>query len=162
MSIRHLKIIFVGLVSLLCLLYAGQNVVNVEACYQAFAYVMGRVDHAVYPNSIFPSIENSALIWLALAAVITLEFTAGLLAAKGTLNLWRVRKAPAADFNAAKTYALMGCGIGIVVWLGLFGVIGSALFQMWQTEVGQQSMGDAFELFASCALIFLLVNSADQ
>lgn len=162
MVVRHLKIVFVALISLLCLFYAGQNVANVDACYQAFAYVMGRVDHAIYPNSIFPAIQSPALVWLALVVVIALEFLAGLLAAKGAWDMLGVRKSSAVEFNGAKTYALAGCGAGIMVWLGLFGVVGSALFQMWQTEVGQQSMGDAFELFASCALVFLIVNAADD
>jgi predicted small integral membrane protein len=162
MAVRHLKIIFVSLISLLCLFYAGQNLVNVDACFQAFAYVMGGVDHEVYPNSIFPAVQTPALIWLVLTLVVASEFVAGLLAAKGAWDLWLARKATAADFNGAKTFALTGCGMGIVVWLGLFGVFGSALFQMWQTEIGQQSMGDAFELFASCALIFLIVNNADD
>ncbi len=41
MAIRLLKICFVASISLLCLFYAAQNVANLDACYQAFAYVMG-------------------------------------------------------------------------------------------------------------------------
>ncbi len=162
MAIRLLKIVFVVFISLLCLFYAAQNVANLDACYQAFAYVMGRVDNQIYPDSIFPAVENPVLIWLVLVLVVALEFAAGFIAAKGAWNLWRVRNAPAADFNGAKTYALVGCGMGIVVWLGLFAVFGGALFQMWQTELGGLSMDDAFQFFASCALIFLIVNSADN
>ena len=87
---------------------------------------------------------------------------AGLFAAKVAWDLWRARKAPAADFNGAKTYAIVGCGIGIVVWLGFFAVFGGALFQMWQTDIGGASMDDAFQFFVACALIFLIVNSADD
>ena len=162
MIIRHLKIIFVTSISLLCLFYAAQNVANLDACFQAFAYVLGAVDHQVYPDSFFPAIQSPAVIWLVLVLVVTLEFTAGLLAAKGAWDLWCVRRASAADFNGAKTFALVGCGIGIVVWLGLFGVFGGALFQMWQTEIGKGSLSDAFQFFAACAFVFLIVNSADE
>ncbi len=162
MVIRHLKIIFVTFISLLCLFYAAQNVANLEACYQAFAYVLGAVDHQVYPDSIFPAIRSPAVIWLVLVVVVTLEFVAGLLAAKGAWDLWGAKRAPAADFNNAKTFALAGCGTGIVVWMGLFGVFGGALFQMWQTEIGKGSLGDAFQFFAACAFVFLIVNSADE
>ena len=58
MAIRILKIVFVALISLLCLFYAAQNVINLNACYQAFAYVMGAVDHQIYPDSIFPAIHS--------------------------------------------------------------------------------------------------------
>ncbi len=162
MAIRHLKIVFVAFISLLCLFYAAQNVANLDACYQAFAYVLGAVDHQIYPDSIFPVVQSPAVTWLALVLVVTLEFAAGLLAAKGAWDLWGARKAPAAEFNGAKTYALVGCGMGIVIWLGFFAVVGGALFQMWQTEIGGGSMDDAFQFFAACALIFLVVNAVDE
>jgi predicted small integral membrane protein len=162
MAIRYLKIIFVAFISLLCLFYAAQNVANLDACYQAFAYVIGAVDHQVYPDSIFPAIQSPAVIWLVLVIVVSLEFAAGLLAAKGTWDLFAARKASAADFNGAKTYALIGCGLGIVVWLGLFTVFGGALFQMWQTQIGGNSLNGAFQLFVACALIFLIVKGVDD
>ena len=162
MAVRHLKIIFVVLISLLCLFYAAQNVVNLDACYQTFAYVLGATDHQAYSNSIFPAISSPVILWTLLVLVISLEFAAGLLSAKGAWDLWVVRKAPVADFNGAKTYALLGCGVGIVVWLGLFGVFGSALLQMWQTSIGAGSMDDSFQIFVSCALIFLIVNGVDD
>ncbi len=162
MAIRYFKIVFVMFISLLCLFYAGQNVANLEACYQAFAYVMGMADHQAYPDSFFPAIQNPVLIWLTLVLIVTLEFAAGLLAAKGAFDLWNARKSPAATFNAAKTFALLGCGTGIVVWLGLFTVFGGALFQMWDTAVGRQSLEGAFQFLGACALIFLIVNMADD
>jgi predicted small integral membrane protein len=124
--------------------------------------VLGQTDHLVYPDSIFPAIQSPLTTWLALTLVITFESAAGLLAAKGVWDLWSVRKAPAAVFNGAKTYALLGCGMGIVVWLGFFAVFGGALFQMWQTEAGGASMDDAFQFFTACALVFLIVNGADE
>lgn len=110
----------------------------------------------------FPAIQNPALIWLTLVLIVTLEFAAGLLAAKGAWDLWNARTSPAATFNAAKTFALLGCGTGIVVWLGLFTVFGGALFQMWDTAVGRQSLEGAFQFFGACAFIFLIVNIADD
>ena len=77
-------------------------------------------------------------------------------------DLWGARKAPADTFNAAKAFALLGCGTGIVVWLGLFLVFGGALFQMWQTSAGALSLEGAFQYFGACAFIFLIVSSADD
>jgi hypothetical protein len=71
MAIRLLKIVFVAFISLLCLFYAAQNVANLDACYQAFAYVLGSVDHQVYTDSIFPAIQSPVVTWLALGLVIT-------------------------------------------------------------------------------------------
>jgi len=162
MLIRLLKIKFVALISLLCLFYAGQNVTNLEACFGAFAYVLSNADHTVYPDSFFPAIEAPALIWLTLILVVTLEFAAGLFAAKGAWDMWGARKEPAAAFNAAKTWALVGCGTGIIVWMGLFGVFGGALFQMWETVAGRQSLEGALQFFAFCAFIFIIVSMSDE
>jgi predicted small integral membrane protein len=162
MAIRRLKVVFVASIALLCLFYAAQNVANLDACYQAFAYVLGAVDHHEYPASIIPPLHSPVLTWLALSVVVSLEFLAGLFAAKGAWDLWAARNASAAEFNAAKTYALIGCGIGIVVWMGLFATIGGALFQMWQTQLGTGSLANALQFFVSCALVFLIVNSTDS
>jgi len=162
MAKRYLKIVFVALISLLCLFYGTQNVVNIEACYQAFAYVLGAVDHQIYSHQVIPAIENSAVIWLTLVIVVGLEFAAGLCAAKGAWDLWSARNAPANEFNGAKTYALIGCGLGIVIWLGFFAVFGGALFIMWQTDVGRGSLQNANQFFAACAIIFMIVSMRDD
>ena len=162
MVTRTLKTVFVALIALMCLFYATQNVLNIHACYQAFAYVLGAVDHQVYAHPVVPPVRNPALLWLALALVVSCEFIAGLLAARGAFDMWRARGSTAADFNGAKTYALVGCGLGIVVWLGFFAVFGGALFIMWQTDLGRGSLENAFQFFASCALVFMIVNSRDE
>ena len=159
---RNLKIVFVALISLLCLFYATQNVVNIEVCYQTFAYVLGAVDHQVYTNQVIPAIHNSAVIWLATGIVIGLEFTAGLCAAKGAWDLWRAKNASAEEFNGAKTYALIACGLGIFTWLGLFAVFGGALLMMWQTDIGRGSLQNANQFFGACALIFMIVSMNDD
>ena len=162
MAIRYLKITLVVIISLLCLVYASQNVANLDAAFQAFAYVTGMTDHAVYSATFGAAIHNSTLVWAALSIVIACEYAAGLLAAKGAWDLWAARKAPAAQFNSAKTFALLGCGMGMIVWFGFFGVIAGAYFQMWQTDVGQSSLEGAFQIFGSCAFVFLIVNMADD
>jgi predicted small integral membrane protein len=162
MAKRYLKIVFVALISLLCLFYGTQNVVNIEACYQAFAYVLGAVDHQIYSHQVIPAIENSAVIWLTLVIVVGLEFAAGLCAAKGAWDLWNARNAPANEFTGANTYALIGCGLGMVIWLGFFTVFGGALFIMWQTDVGRGSLQNANQFFGACAIIFMIVSMRDE
>lgn len=161
MAVRYLKIVFVASMSLLCLAYAINNVVNLEACFGAIAYVAGGADHAVYASSFMPDITSPALIWLLLVIIVGLEFAAGLTLAKGAWDLWGAR-GDAAAFNGAKNAALVGCGLTIVIWFTLFGVFGGAVFQMWQTQIGSGSMDDAFQFFVSGALIFLLVNAEDS
>jgi len=160
--LRYLKIDFVILIALLCLFYAGQNVANLGACYWSFEYVLGLADHVSCPNSFFPAIKSPAIIWTVLVVVVAFEFVAGLFAAKGAWDMWGARKGSAIEFDAAKKNALIGCSLGIIVWLGFFGVFGGALFQMWQTEVGSASMDGAFQFFVSCAVIFLITSLEDK
>ena len=161
MNVRIIKTIFVAIIALLCLAYASQNVVNLDAAYASFAYVMSNVDHVAYPKSFMPAITSPALLWLALVLVVACEFLAGILAARGAVSMWGARNASADEFNNAKKHALAGCAMGVIVWLGFFGVFGGAFFQMWQTEIGKGSMDGAFQFFVSCAVVFIIVSKTD-
>ena len=50
----------------------------------------------------------------------------------------------------------------MLVWFGLFGVIGSAFFQMWQTQVGTGSMNGAFQYFMYCAVTLVFLNQPES
>ncbi len=162
MQVRLLKIVFVVFIALLCLAYAGQNLANLDAAYQSFAYVMGNTEHTIYAASFMPGVTSPALIWVALVIVVGTEFLAGLLAARGALAMWSSRSASADSFNQAKKYALLGSGLGVVIWFGFFGVFGAAFFQMWQTAIGVASMNGAFQYFVSCAVVFIIINATDE
>lgn len=158
MSIRYIKIVLVVCASLLCLAYAAQNVANINEAFAAMAYVMGMHDHGVYPASFLPAVQSPLLVWVALVLVIALEFTAGLLLARGAYDMWSARRRDVVLFEAAKRVAVLGAGVGMVVWLGLFGAVGGAMFQMWQTPTGSASLVGAFQYFASMALVALFIS----
>lgn len=162
MSIRYLKMALVGAVAVLCLAYAGHNVVNLPQALDAVAYTIGQQDHQVYPRSFVPALTHPALVWIALGIILAGEFAAGLVAARGTWDLWRHRHAAATAFNDAKTCAVLGPGLGVVVWFALFGAIGGAVFQQWQTQAGALSLEGAFQYAGMCALVMLFVNMDDR
>lgn len=162
MAIRYLKIVLVAFVALLAPIYAGQNVVNLDKVYTYVATVTSMEGHALYPDALGPAITNPVAIWTIVTVIIAAEFAAGLLALKGTYDLWRARKAPAKDFNAAKTYGILGCGMALVVWFGIFAVIGGAWFQMWQTELGQASLEGAFQYVGNVGLVLIFLAMKDE
>ena len=162
MHLRYLKIMFASLTALMALTYVTQNMVNADAAHQAIIYVMSGADHVVYPNSFGPKFDNFALGWIVVAIIFSLEYAAGLLIAKGTWDMWQARNADPATFTASKKWAQIGSGVGVFVWFGLFGVIGTAFFQMWQTTVGASSMNGAFQYFVSCAITLLFLNQPDE
>lgn len=162
MHIRYLKIMFAATTSLMVLFYVTQNVVNTQAAHAAIMYVMTGADHVVYPNSFGPKFTQPLIGWIALVIIYSLEYLAGLLLAKGTWDMWRSRQQNAIAFNQSKKWAQIGSGIGVLVWFGLFGVIGAAFFQMWQTEIGEGSMNGSFQYFVSCAITLLFLNQPDD
>jgi predicted small integral membrane protein len=153
---------FATLTSLMALVYVTQNMVNADAAHQAIIYVMSGADHTVYTNSFGPKFNNPTLGWIVVATIFSLEYAAGLLIAKGTWDMWQARNADQATFSASKKWAQIGSGVGVFVWFGLFGVIGAAFFQMWQTTVGTGSMNGAFQYFVSCAITLLFLNQPDE
>ncbi len=102
MAIRYLKILLVLFIAFLCLIYASQNVANLDAAYGAFAYVMGMSGHEAYTATFATSIQHPVLIWTALILVVSCEYIAGLLAAKGAWDLWKARNSTAEQFNSAR------------------------------------------------------------
>jgi predicted small integral membrane protein len=154
---RIIKILLALMAALMCLVYAGQNVANLEQAYGAFTYVLGNGEHVVYPKSFLPSITHPVLLWAALIIVVGLEFTAGGLLLVGTVTMWRARAQVPADVQAAKHSVYQGAGVAMLVWFGLFHVMGGAAFQMWQTQVGDGSLVGAFWYGSIPALTALFI-----
>ena len=160
--IRYIKILMAASVALFCLMYALQNIWNLDAANWFVSYTTGMEDHEKYPAHFGPAVTapiiHSIMLWI----IIALEITAGLLAAKGAFDLFMARNASADDFNDAKSYAIAGCGVGILVWFGLFSAIGGAYFQMWQTEAGSGALGNATWFSIQLAVIWLLISQKDS
>ena len=161
MDIRLLKIVLVVFVGLQGWFYVAGNLANWEAGHAAVGYVLSMQGHEVYGTHIVPPVTHPALVTLAFLAIIAGEFLVGALSLAGAWQLWRARRADAAAFNEAKRFAILGAGMAVVVWFGGFIVIGGALFQMWETEVGSGSFEGAFIYAASSALVLLFVNNPD-
>lgn len=162
MAIRLLKIVLVVFVGLQGWLYVAGNIANWNSGLATVGYVLGMEGHELYGNHIFPPVTNPALVTIAFLIIISAEFLVGALSLTGAWHLWRVRHGDADSFNSAKTYAILGAGMAIVVWFGGLVVIGGALFQMWQTQVGTGSFEGAFIYGATSAFVLLFVNSPDS
>jgi len=162
MSVRILKIVLVAFVGLQGWFYAAGNVANWGSGFGAVAYVLGMEGHEIYGNHIFPPLTSPVIVGAVLVTIIFGEFLVGALSLKGAWDLWQVRNGTSEEFNSSKTFALLGPGMALAVWFGGFIVIGGALFQMWQTQIGSGSFDDAFVFAATSGLVLLFVNAPDR
>ena len=58
------------------------------------------------------------------------ELTAGVLGLIGAAKLYGARSADSTGFQSAKSLAIMGGAVGMIIWYGFFFVLGEAYFNM--------------------------------
>ncbi len=158
---RTIKIALAAFASLFCLFYALQNIVNLGAAEWFVGAMSGMEGHEAYPNTFGFAVSSPLLVKLLLWIIILLELAAGALAGKGAIDMLKARNGSSDDFNAAKTYALAGTGIAVIVWFGIFGAFGGAFFQMWQIEEGVNALRDAGMFSLQHAAVWLMIRSDD-
>jgi predicted small integral membrane protein len=154
-----LKVLFAALLGVMALIYALQDLINLQQSYATFASVLGQADHPAFPKSLFPAL-GSPLVEIAAWVTMACEAATGALLLLGAWRLWSARKDTAA-FEAAKPTAKLGAAAAIVTWFGLFGVVGGAAFQMWQTQLGSGSLNDAFKFSVWGFFLLLYLSQKD-
>ena len=157
--IRISKIILIVFVGLQGLFYALNNIVNFEAATSFVQGVLPMAGNEAYPNAFGPAVTSPALIMIVLWVIILGKLLVAACSFKGAFDMFRARAASPEVFDAAKTWGLMGCIMALLVWFGLFMVIGGAYFQMWQTPLGGAAQGGAFQYAMSSGVVLLFVNS---
>lgn len=161
MKLRLLKVVLIVLVALQGLLYALQNLVNLDAAFQAVAFSLSQSGHQLYPAGLLPSIQAPVLVGAVLAVIILIELLVGLTGLFGAWRMSRELRASPEAFHQSKEMAVVACGLAIAVWFGMFMVGGSAGLQMWQTEAGAGAVNGAFTYAAMSALILLIVQQPE-
>jgi predicted small integral membrane protein len=159
--IRLSKILLIVFVGLQGLFYALNNVVNFEAAKGFVQGVLPMAGNEAYPNAFGPAVSSPVLITIVLCCIIVGEFVVAAFSFRGAYDMFRVRGSSAESFHDAKTWAIMGCVMALLVWFGLFMVIGGAYFQMWQTPLGAAAQGGAFQYAISSGIVLLFVNAPD-
>ena len=159
--VRYLKIALAVFASLFCLFYAIQNIANLGAAEWFVGTMTAMEDHQAYPKTFAFSVTSPILVKLMLWIIILLELTAGVLIAKGAMDMFARLSASSAEFNAAKDYALAGTGLAVIIWFGIFGAFGGAFFQMWQVEAGLNALRDASFYALQHGVVWLIIRAED-
>jgi len=160
LTTRLVKVAMVASVALFGLLVSFNNMVDYGSNYEF-------VRHTLSMDTIFP---GSALKWRAITQpaawaiaywlIILTEAAVGLLLAFATLRLASTLHASARLFNTAKRYAVLGAGLGFLLWFTGFMVVGGEWFAMWQSKAwnGQQS---AFHFYVTLLAVIIFINQPD-
>lgn len=152
---RILKSLLVLFIGLHALIYALQNVANLDAAHAAVGYVFSGADHVAYPETLFFHVGDPTLHWVVLAIIIAGELAIGVFGLKGSWDMLAARNGTPAEFRAAMSGGLWAAGLALLLWFGLFMTFGAAFFQMWQTEIGAGSMEGAF-MYSMASVITML------
>lgn len=158
---RALKILLVLFIGLHGLIYALQNLANLDQAHAAIGYVLSNEGHELYPNSMFFAVTHPMIHWVALWIVILGEFAIGYFGFKGAWDMFVARGDSAERFHAAKANGVIAAALALVVWFGFFMTFGAAFFQMWQTAAGSGSMQGSF-MYAMASAITMIFVSISQ
>lgn len=106
--------------------------------------------------------DNTVLVVLGFLFIAGGKLGGGILCLMGAWRMWTARGASAESFNAAKSFALVGCAVLLVLFFGGFMYLANQFFMAWRAEFGAASAMGAFQLGGSVALILLFVNQPDR
>lgn len=162
LAFRWIKIVSVGSLGLMSLLIFMGNTTDYPANYQFVEHVM-KMD-TVFPNSrlLYRSIQQPWVFHSAYIFLIVLELIIALLCIHGSRQMFIKRREPAAVFFEAKHRAVIGLGLGILLWFTGFQVIGGEWFVMWQSNTwnGLES-ANRIALFKMLTLILLYLKEPE-
>ncbi len=158
--VRIIKIILIVLVGLWGLIGGLGNLALTDSGFTATAEVVGAVGRSGVAD--WQRIENPLMIWAAWALLPIGKLATAALCFFGAWHMWSSRRLPADEFNAAKAFGLLGCGIAIAMMFGIFMVAADTYFKLWQADLGAHVMPIAFRYVGSIGIIALFVNQPDR
>jgi predicted small integral membrane protein len=159
--VRLAKVVLTGAIAILCLLIGYNNIVDYGSNLMFVQHVLSMdttfPDNAVRINRAVsdPRLQSDAYL-----IIIVAELAIGLACLAGTLRMMLALNAPAATFNKAKKFAVLGLSAGVAFWLMAFLVVGGEWFQMWQSQMwnGQEA---AFRFVTTIGLVLIFVSLKD-
>jgi len=160
LAIRLVKTAMVASTALFALLVTLNNLVDYGSNYEFVRHTLS-MDTTFPGNALRGRAITSPALWTAgYWAIILAEAAVGLTLAWGAIRLAAALRADARSFNAAKTFAFVGVGLGFLLWFTGFLAVGGEWFVMWQSKVwnGQEA---AFRFYMTLLAIGIFINQPD-
>ncbi len=106
--------------------------------------------------------SNSVLIWVGALFIFGSKLATGTLCSIGAIGMWRSQDSSHDAYHAAKTMALTGCAIALIMLFGGFIVMAESWFELWRSEsMRGPVLQSAFRYGGMIALIAIFVASKD-
>jgi predicted small integral membrane protein len=158
--IRLAKIATVAALAAFAFVVAYDNIVDYGSNYEFVRHVLS-MDTTFAVNKLMDRAIIDPRIWTAAyVLIIAAEALTSLLLGVGALSMLKRLKAPAADFNKAKVWAVAGLIAGFGLWFFGFLVVAGEYFAMWQSQQwnGQET---AFRLAVVILGVLILLSLPD-
>jgi len=152
---RAFKSLLVSLIGLTALMYAVQNLANIQEMRNHMDATPRPSTQATYHDAIFGN--SQAASWTGFSLITLCQFAIAVVALKGAWDLFAARKGTAEEFRNAKSTAIWAGGLALLSWFGLSLMIGAGLFQ-WGADGGTIALARSFQLGSTSALTILFVN----
>ena len=139
------------------------NTTDYDSNYQFVRHVLAMDSTFPGNHGLWRALKQPAVHTAFYISIICWETGTGLLCWWGLVRLLRRVKASAAEFQQAKSIAVVGLTLGCLLWLVAFVDVGGEWFLMWQSKTwnGQDA---AFRMFVvlGIALIYLTLPEQER
>lgn len=156
MALRLSKITVLFIIAANMTLVASNNVFDYNSNYEFVQHVMS-MDTTFPDNALMWRSVNSSFWWnLCYILIILTEFAIAVLCWIGLAKMFKYRKHDFKEFNSAKSFAVAGLTLSLLLYGFVFITIAGEWFLMWQSARwnGEQS-ALKMVLMAGVALIFI-------
>jgi predicted small integral membrane protein len=161
MVIRVAKAALIAAIALSVSLVAFGNLTDYNTNFAFVQHVLSM--DTIYPFSTirYRAITDPALHQAAYALIIAVETITAVLCWIGAVQLTRHVHAGATVFNRAKTFAIVGLTIELLLWQVGFIAIGGEWFGMWQSQQWN-GIPSAFRFLMTGLAVLIFVAMPDQ
>jgi predicted small integral membrane protein len=163
LAIRFAKICCVGAMAFYVALVAFNNVTDYETNFVFVTHVLDMDDVPPESHIRWRTISSPALHHASYLLIIATELAVAWLCGIGAYQMARARRAKAAAFNEAKTYAVLGLALGFLLYEAGFIAVGGEWFGMWQSQ-RWDGVPSAFRIAVTLlgTLIFISLKDEDS
>ena len=113
-------------------------------------------------ESSWKATSQPLVAWLGALFILLFKVIAGSLCGFGGLQMWRQHNKDVGAFNKAKSIALTGCLVAIIMLFGGFIVVAEGWYELWRSEsLRAPVIESAFRYACMISLVALIVATPD-